>query len=135
MIPQDGMKSAFPEVDPGKYPLGGRVMVQLRTVRKATAGGIILPDETREFNKANTRLGKLIRIGPLAFRNRDTGEVWREGVWAKVGQFVTIPQYGGSRFERKIPGTDESAVFATFSDHELIEVVDPEAFEELDEIL
>ena len=135
MIPASKLEDAFPDVNPGKYPLGGRVMVQLRTVREKTQSGIVLVEDTKQFNKANTRLGKLVRVGPLAYRNRETGEIWREGVWAKIGQYVTIPQYGGSRFERKIPGTKETAIFATFNDYELIEVVDPEAFEELDEIL
>jgi len=135
MIPASKLEEAFPEVDPGKWPLGARVLVQLRTVREKTAGGILLVEDTKQFNKSNTQFAKLIRTGPIAFRNRDTGELWREGVWAKPGQFVTIPRYGGTRHERKIPGTQDTAIFATFSDHELIEIVDPEAFEELDEIL
>lgn len=135
MIPVERLKEAFPEIEPGKYPLGARVLVQLRTVREKSSGGIVLVEDTKQFNKANTRFAKLIRVGPIAFRNRDSGELWREGVWARPGDFVTIPQYGGTRYERRIPGTKDTAIFATFSDHELIERVDPELFDELDEIL
>ena len=135
MIPASGLSAAFPDVKPGKRPFGGRVLVQLRTVREKTAGGIVLVEDTKTYNKANTRLAKVVALGPLAYRNRDTGGRWREGVWAGVGDLVTIPQYGGTRFERKIPGTNDTAIFATFFDHELIEGVDPDAFEELDEIL
>lgn len=135
MIPASRLEEAFPEVDPGMHPLGTRVLVQLRTVRSTTAGGILLVDDTREFNKATTQLGRVIRTGPIAFCNRETGKTWAEGVWCEPGQFVRVPKYGGDRFTRKIVGTNDEAIFCMFSDHELIARVDPEAFEELDEIL
>lgn len=134
MISASELSTAFPEVIPGVKPLGARVLVQLRTVREKTQGGIVLVEDSKEFNKANTQLGKIVALGPIAFRNRDSGELWREGVWARPGDFVRIPKWGGDRFERKIPGTADTAVFCIFSDHELIAQVDPEAFEELDEV-
>ena len=88
----------------------------------------------KEFNKENTQLGKIYQLGPIAFRNRDSGELWREGVWARPGDFVRIPKWGGDRFTRVVPGTTDTAIFCIFSDHELIAKVDPEAFEELDEV-
>jgi len=135
MISASDLQTAFPEIHPGMSPLGARVVVQLRTVRTKTLGGIVLVEDTKTFNKANTQLGRLIMLGPIAFRNRDTGELWREGVWARPGDYVRIPKWGGDRFERKIPGTDDTAIFCVFSDHELIAKVSPEAFEEIDEIL
>lgn len=135
MISASDLETAFPAIAPGLFPLGARVLVQLRTVRTKTAGGIALVEDTRAFNKANTQLAKLIYIGPIAFRNRDTGDLWREGVWARPGEFVRIPKYGGDRFERKIPGTEDTAIFCLFSDHELIAKIDPEAFTEIDEVL
>jgi len=64
---------AFPSVDPGAKPLGGRILVQLRrTKKKATSAGIILVEETKETEKWNNMVAKVIEIGPLAFRNRDT---------------------------------------------------------------
>ena len=128
------LATAFPQVVAGVSPLGARVIVQLRTVREKTQGGLIIVEDTRDFNKANTQLGKIYQLGPLAFRNRDTGMLWREGVWAVPGDYVRIPKWGGDRFERKIPGSDDSAIFCIFSDHELIAKVDPEAFEDLDEV-
>jgi len=133
-IPASDLASAFPVVVPGVAPLGARVLVQLRTVREKTHGGIILAPDTKEFNKENTQLGKIYQLGPIAFRNRDSGELWREGVWARPGDYVRIPKWGGDRFTRKVPGTEDTAIFCIFSDHELIAKVDPEAFEELDEV-
>lgn len=135
MIPASDINTAFPEVEPGVHPMGARVLVQLRTVREKTEGGLIIVEDTRQFNKANTQLARIIRIGPIAYRNRDTGELWKEGVWARPGDFVRTPRYGGDRFERKIPGTNDTAIFAIFSDHELVAKVDPEAFSDIDEVL
>lgn len=135
MISASKLEEAFPQVSPGVAPLGTRVMVQLRTVRSKTASGIVLVDDTKQFNKVTTQLGKVVAIGPIAFRNRETGNLWPEGVWARPGDFIRLPKYGGDRFERKIPGTDDTALFCIFQDHEIIARVDPEAFEEIDEIL
>lgn len=135
MIPASKLDEAFPSVNPGVTPLGTRVLVQLRTVRSKTASGIVLVDDTRQFNKVTTQLGKVINIGPIAFRNRETGQLWPEGVWARPGDYIRLPKYGGDRFERKIPGTEDTALFCLFQDHEIIAKVDPEAFEEIDEIL
>lgn len=135
MIPASKLSEAFPEVMPGVTPLGARVLVQLRTVRTKTVSGIVLVEDTKQFNKSNTQLARLLIIGPIAFRNRETGDLWKEGVWARPGDYVRIPKFGGDRFERRIPGTDETAIFCLFSDHEIIAKIDPSAFEEIDEIL
>ena len=134
MIPASKLAQAFPEVHPGLYPKGARVVIQLRTVREKTESGLIVVNDTREFNKANTQLGKVIYLGPIAYCNRDTGQRWPEGVWVKPGDLVRVPKFGGDRFDRKIPGSEDRATFCIFNDHEIIAQVDPDAFEELDEI-
>jgi len=51
------MAWAFPSVDPGATPLGGRVMVQIRrSKKKTTKGGIVLVEETKETEKWNTQV-------------------------------------------------------------------------------
>lgn len=68
---------AFPSVEPGAKPLGGRILVQLRrTKKKTTAGGIILVEETKEAEKWNNMVAKVVEVGPLAFKNRDTMQSW-----------------------------------------------------------
>ena len=64
---------AFPDVNAGQAPLGGRVIVQLRRIKKK-AGVIIIVDETKENEKWNNMIGKVVAIGPLAYKNRDTQE-------------------------------------------------------------
>lgn len=135
MISETALQEAFPDVDPGVHPLGTRVLVQVRSVKSKTASGIILHNDTKDFNKVNTQLGRVLRVGPISFRNRETGQLWPEGVWAKPGDYIRLPRYGGDRFERAIPGSEDKVLFAIFQDHEIIALVDPEAFEDLDEIL
>ena len=135
MIPASKLEEAFPLINPGVRPLGTRVLVQLRTVREKTASGIVLVEDTKQFNKVSTQLGKVIALGDIAFHNRTTGELWPEGAWVNVGDFIRLPKYGGDRFTRKIPGTEDTALFCLFQDHEIIAKVDPEAFEEIDEIV
>ena len=67
------LEDAFPLVDPGALPLGARVLVQLRIAKKRmTESGIILPEETRDTERAQNPVGKVVAIGPLAFKKRDT---------------------------------------------------------------
>jgi co-chaperonin GroES (HSP10) len=118
---------AFPSVDPGAKPCGGRILVQLRrTKKKTTSAGIILVEETKETEKWNNMVAKVITLGPLAFRNRDTMESWPEGTWVKPGDYIRVPKWGGDRWEVKVPGDDdmeEKALFMILNDHEVIAVL------------
>ena len=114
------LETAFPPVDPGVTPLGTRILVQLKTTSKKTKSGLVLVEETRDTEKYNTQVGKIIAIGPIAFRNRETGQRWPEGVWAGTGEYVRIPRWGGDRWSVPVPGSDEPANFVIFNDHELI---------------
>jgi co-chaperonin GroES (HSP10) len=118
------MAWAFPSVDPGAKPLGGRILVQLRRTKKATtASGIILVAETKETEKWQNMVAKVIEIGPLAYKHRDTMAAWPEGSWADVGDFIRVPKWGGDRWEVHVPGEDEneeSALFMVLNDHEVI---------------
>lgn len=121
--PQE-MAWAFPNVKPGMRPFGGRVIIQLRRIKKkATSAGIILVEETKETEKWQNMIGKIVALGPLAFKNRDTMEPWAEGTWAKIGDFVRVPKWGGDRWEIRVPGEDDvedPVLFMTLNDHELI---------------
>jgi co-chaperonin GroES (HSP10) len=114
---------AFPSVDPGAKPLGGRILVQLRrTKKRTTSAGIILVEETKETEKWNNMVAKVVAIGPLAFKHRDTMQAWPEGSWCEIGDYLRVPKYGGDRWEVPVPGQDEedSALFMILNDHEVI---------------
>jgi co-chaperonin GroES (HSP10) len=114
---------AFPSVNPGATPLGGRILVQLRRTKKKTQSGLILVSETKEAEKWQNMIAKVIAIGPLAYRHRDSMNPWPEGSWCVAGDFIRVPKWGGDRWEVKVPGEkedEEPVLFAIFNDHEVI---------------
>ena len=113
------VQEAFPVVDPGALPLGARVLVQLRNTKTKTASGIILPQETRDTERAQNPVGKVISVGPLAFKKRDTMEPWPEGSWCEVGDYLRVPKWTGDRWEVRV-ADDESIEFMIMNDHEVI---------------
>ena len=111
------LEEAFPSIDPGIKPLGSRVLVQIKTAAQKSKGGIILSTDDRSTEKWNTQVGKVVAMGPVAFHNRNTLEVWPEGEWCKVGDFVRVAKYGGDRFEV------DDALFVVFNDLDIIGTV------------
>lgn len=114
------LAQAFPEVPPPVTPFGGRVLVQLLRQPKTTKSGIIFVEDTRETVKWNTQVARLVAVGPLAFRNRETSQPWPEGIWARVGDYVRVPRWDGDRVEVLIKGSDDPVIFVTFNDVQLI---------------
>lgn len=105
----DSIEEAFPAVAPGREPLGHNILVQVRQPKTHTKGGILLSQNVRDTEHYNTRVAKVIAVGPLCFTSTKTVKEdgrdpesfnvpWPEGQWFKPGDFVEIPQYGGSRF-------------------------------------
>jgi len=117
---ENAIVEAFPAVDAGIQPFGSRVLIQIRTPKKVSRGGIILDTGTQDTEKWNTQVGKVISLGPLAFKNRNDMTPWPEGDWCTVGEFVRVAKYGGDRWEVKVPDSDESAMFVIFNDLDII---------------
>lgn len=118
----------FPEVDPGVRPFGSRILVQIRAAKSVSRGGIIFTDTTKDTERDNTQVAKVLSVGPLAYKNRNTMQDWAEGQWCQAGEYVFVPKYGGVRFERKLPpgveGFDEFVQFAIIDDLNVIGAVD-----------
>lgn len=118
------LDEAFPPCDPGVEPFGSRVLVQVRTPKRRTKGGIILTTEARETEIYNTQVARVVAVGSLSFKNRDTMEYWPEGGWCKPGDFVRVPKYGGDRWTvptgKEVDGEKEEALFVIFDDLNII---------------
>lgn len=118
------MEEAWPDVDPGIKPFGSLVLVQLRSAKEITDGGIALAKETREAVQWNQQVGKVRAVGPLAFKSRDTQKPWPEGEWCQVGNFVRVPKYGGDKWERPIAkNSEDTALFLLVKDLDLLGAV------------
>ena len=115
---KEELAAAFPDVDPGIKPYGTRVLIQLRSAREKSKGGIIITSGDQEVEKWNTQIAKVREIGPVAFMNRDTLEEWPEKAWCKVGTFVRIPKFNQDRWEVK--RADHSVLFMLVKDVDLL---------------
>ena len=116
---EDALAEAFPVAEPGIQPFGSRVLVQIRSPKQKTASGIIIDRGSKDTEKWNTQVGKILAVGPLAFKNRNTMESWPEGSWCKAGDYVRVAKYGGDRWE--VPLADgESALYVIFNDLDII---------------
>jgi co-chaperonin GroES (HSP10) len=114
------LDEAFPPCEPGIHPFGSRVLVQIRTPKQKTKGGIILTSETRETDAWNTQIAKVLLVGELAFKNRTTMDPWPEGSWCKPGEFVRVPKYGGDRWTVKTADGEDEALLVIFNDLDLV---------------
>ena len=118
-IYENALAEAFPAVEAGIQPFGSRVLVQISTPKSTSAGGIILSTDTKDTEKWNTQVARVVSIGPVAFKNRTTLESWPEGDWCQVGDFVRVAKYGGDRYEVPV-NNNESAMFVIFNDLDII---------------
>mgnify|MGYP003417897794 CR=1 FL=1 len=116
------LEKHFPEVDCGREPCGNKITVQLLSVPKKI-GSIVLAGETKDFNKQATTVAKLIKVGPIAYKDRSSNQEWPEGRWCEVGDLVLVHRYGGlNRVEIPHPNDpDDTVVFCTYNDYDVLD--------------
>lgn len=123
--PNYTLDDAFPLAASFVKPLGNQVVVQLRTPRTKSGGGIMLTSSDQSFDETQIRVGKVMSIGPIAYKHRETNIEWPEGAWVKPDDFVRVPAFGG--IDRwKVPLTQEEdpaqriyAYFGLFNDFDM----------------
>ena len=74
----------------GIIPTGGHLLVVPEKVKEKTAGGIYIPETTREKEQQAAIIGLLIAVGSGAWADLDDGSPW-----AKVGDKVIYARYAG----------------------------------------
>lgn len=107
------LDEAFPKVDcmrdPGKST---NYIVQLRSAKRRSDGGIIFAEVAREAESDNTTIGKVVAIGTGCFHHGSTRQPWPEGAWFEMGDYLQVPRYGGMRF--RVKHEDEYINFVMF---------------------
>ena len=98
VIDERSYDDAFPQVDCAVSPLGQRIIVQLRKAKSKTKGGIIMVSETKATEKYNEVVAKVVKLGPLAYKNLMNLEPLPEGNWCEIGDLVRVIRYGGDRW-------------------------------------
>jgi co-chaperonin GroES (HSP10) len=123
MTHDEFVQKHFPEVGPGREPLGNKITVQLMSVQKKSQGGILLAESTKDFNKQATTVGRVVKLGKIAYKDRNSGDTWKEGAWCDVGDLVLVHRYGGlNRVEIPL-GTDEAVIFCTYNDYDVLDKI------------
>jgi len=82
-----------PEVLP--HIPGYHLLVRPVSIKKATKGGIILPDSTVNDISYLTTVGKVLAIGDLAYKDKDK---FLNGPWCSVGDYVCYGKHTGQKF-------------------------------------
>ena len=81
----------------GIEAVGHRVMVRPVPAVKKTRGGLVLPDTAVDSQEFLTSVGRVLSIGPNAWKRADLGP----DAWCEVGDYVTYGTYVGHRFKFK----------------------------------
>jgi co-chaperonin GroES (HSP10) len=76
-------------------PTGYRILIRIPKKAGKTAGGIVLPEDTRKTEETASIVGEVIQLGPEAYADV---EKFPLHPWCKVGDFVMFRAYSGTRF-------------------------------------
>ena len=107
--------SATPDVLP-ELP-GFHVLVRPVSVKETTKGGIIIPNSTREDMSYLTTVGKVIKIGSLAYNDTDK---FPKGPWCKEGDYICYAKHAGQKIQYK-----EVKMILLYDDQVIMKVQDP----------
>ena len=106
---------ATPDVLP-ELP-GFHVLVRPVSVKETTKGGIIIPNSTREDMSYLTTVGKVIKMGNLAYNDIDK---FPKGPWCKEGDYICYAKHAGQKIQYK-----EVKMLLLYDDQVIMKVEDP----------
>ena len=98
-------------------PMNWKVLVKPNQVKMKTAGGILLPDTSKDNEEYLTAHGTVCAMGDL-----DTGERWKSNIYPKINDRVTYGKYAGQKIVVK------GVKFLLLNDDELTSIL-PEGVE------
>jgi chaperonin GroES len=107
---------SLPIGEHGIHPCEYFVLVLPDQVEEKTAGGIIIPDRTREMERGAQVRGTLVAAGPLSFTYDNFPE---GGVRPIPGNHVTYTRYAGSEVKGK-----DGALYRLMKDGDICSVLD-----------
>ena len=110
----------IPSVEDLPIPAGHRLLVQPFAPPSQTKGGIYLADSVKEVEGRATQLGKVLLVGPSAWKTLEMGG--RQ--WAEPGDIVMFTKHAPMRFQLENGVTllilNDEDVIAIIPDHTLI---------------
>ena len=96
---------------------GFHVLVRPVSVKEKTKGGILLPNSTKEDMSYLTTVGKVIKIGNLAYNDKDK---FPKGPWCKEGDYICYAKHAGQKIQYK-----EVKMILLYDDQVIMKVEDP----------
>ena len=96
---------------------GFHVLVRPVSVKEKTKGGIIIPNSTKEDMSYLTTVGKVIKIGNLAYNDTDK---FPKGPWCKEGDYICYAKHAGQKIQYK-----EVKMLLLYDDQVIMKVQDP----------
>jgi hypothetical protein len=102
---QTKLDEVFPDIDCNETPLGDCVIVQLKLPPRKI-GNIHLSEETMDQENSDNTVGKVISIGPDAFKyfckEDGTLKKWPGERWYQVGDYVRTPKHPRNGLYKKV---------------------------------
>ena len=96
---------------------GFHVLVRPVSVKEKTKGGILIPNSTKEDMSYLTTVGKVIKIGNLAYNDKDK---FSKGPWCKEGDYICYAKHAGQKIQYK-----EVKMILLYDDQVIMKVQDP----------
>lgn len=122
------VEEVFVDPDCLPEPCGWRILVEPVQVIACTEIGIQLPDQTIHAQEYLRNVGRVIAIGPEAYRHE---KFVSERAWIQAGDWVSFGQYAGQEIRvrgQKADGSPGIARFRFLNDDEIFgKIPDPNA--------
>ena len=96
---------------------GFHVLVRPVSVKEKTKGGILLPNSTKEDMSYLTTVGKVIKMGNLAYNDKDK---FTKGPWCKEGDYICYAKHAGQKIQYK-----NVKMLLLYDDQVIMKVQDP----------
>ena len=105
--------------DPGVLPdlPGYHILVRPISIKETTKGGIILPDSTGEDISYLTTVGRVLKLGELAYQDPDK---FPNGAWCKKNDYIAYGKHVGQKLFYK-----GVRLLLLFYDQVIMKVEDP----------
>jgi len=104
----------------GLFPMEYNVIVKPRDVQEKTKGGIFLPEDVQDKDRAAQTRGVLVAVSDMAFKNPDRPEGARV---PQLGETVSYARYAGA--SSRVKGAD-GAEYVIIKDTDITAIVENE---------
>lgn len=76
-------------------PTGYKILISLPSIKDTYESGIVKAESTRRNEEVSTIIASVLELGPDAYQDKAK---FPNGPWCKVGDYIIIRAYSGTRF-------------------------------------